>query len=171
MNTDDRDVERYLKLFTFLRLDQIAAAMEEQAQEPARRAAQRLLAREVTATVHGAAAMEESVRASEALFGRRASGGDVDAGPHDTMPSHRISRAQFGGGMSLVDALVLTGLATSKADARRCIAGKGFYVNEAQITDAGHQLTDADLRNSSVLLRKGKRNYIKLVVEPETVSS
>jgi tyrosyl-tRNA synthetase len=171
VNTDDRDVERYLKLFTFLRLDTIAAAMEEQARDPSRRTAQRLLAREVTATVHGVAAAEEAVRASEALFGRKAGGLEGADGLHESAPAHRISRAEFGAGMPLVDALVLTGLATSKADARRGIAGKGFYVNEAQITDVGHQITEGDLRGGFVLLRKGKRNYIKLIVEPETVSS
>jgi tyrosyl-tRNA synthetase len=169
VNADDRDVERYLKLFTFLRLDQIAAAMAEQARDPGRRSAQRLLAREVTATVHGMEAAEQAVRDSEALFGRRTGGADAEALVTEATPSHRISRTEFGGGIPLVDALVLTGLASSKADARRGIAGKGFYVNEAQIEDVGHQITEADLRGnpgeSFVLLRKGKRNYMKLVIE------
>jgi tyrosyl-tRNA synthetase len=174
VNADDRDVQRYLKLFTFLRLDQIAAAMAEHAADPGRRKAQRLLAREVTATVHGVEAAEQAVRASEALFGRRALSVDSDAVKVDSTPAHRITRAQFGAGMSLVEALVLTGLATSKADARRGITGKGYYVNEAQITDVGHQITEADLqareRDSFVLLRKGKRNYVRLIVESEPVS-
>ena len=73
VNTDDRDVERYLKLFTFLRLDQIAAAMAEHGERPGeRRTAQRLLAREVTATVHGVEAAEQAVRTSAALFRRSA---------------------------------------------------------------------------------------------------
>jgi tyrosyl-tRNA synthetase len=171
VNTDDRDVERYLKLFTFLRLDQIAAAVAEHAQDPGRRSAQRLLAREVTATVHGAAAAEEAVRTSEALFSGKSRGLEGAGNLHDAAPAHRMSRAEFGAGMPLIDALVLTGLATSKADARRGIAGKGFYVNEAQISDVGHQITEADLqaaeRESFVLLRKGKKNYIKLVVDSE----
>jgi tyrosyl-tRNA synthetase len=174
VNTDDRDVERYLKLFTFLRLDQIAATVAGHAQDPGRRAAQRLLAREVTATVHGVEATEQAVRTSEALFGRRTPGADAVAHLDESTPSHRISRAQFGAGIPLVEALVLTGLASSKADARRGIAGKGFYVNEAQVTDVGHQITEADLQgregDSFVLLRKGKRNYIKLVVEAEPVT-
>ena len=175
VNTDDRDVERYLKLFTFLRLDQIAAAVAEHARYPGRRTAQRLLAREVTATVHGIEAVEQAVRASETLFGRRTATVGSEAVSVDSTPSHRITRAQFGTGMPLVEVLVLTGLATSKADARRGIAGKGYYVNETQITDVGHQITEADLqgreRDSFVLLRKGKKNYIKLIVETETVSS
>jgi tyrosyl-tRNA synthetase len=174
VNTDDRDVERYLKLFTFLRLDQIVGTMAEHEADPGRRTAQRLLAREVTATVHGVEAAEEAVQASAALFGRKTATGAADATKVDPTPAHRISRAEFGTGMPLVDALVLTGLASSKADARRGIAGKGYYVNEVQITDAGHQLTQADLqerdRDSFVMLRKGKRTYLRLVVEPQKVS-
>jgi tyrosyl-tRNA synthetase len=169
VNTDDRDVERYLKLFTFLRLDQIAAALAEHAAEPGRRTAQRLLAREVTASVHGMAAAEQAVRDSEALFGRRGGGADTEALVTEATPSHRITRTQLGAGLPLVEVLVLTGLASSKADARRGIAGKGFYVNEVQIEDVGHQITEADLRgnpgDSFVLLRKGKRNYMRLVIE------
>ena len=172
VNTDDRDVERYLKLFTFLRLDQIAAAVAEHAADPGRRSAQRLLAREVTATVHGVEAAEQAVQTSAALFGGE---GGRGAELSDATPAHRISRADFGSGIPLVEALVLTGLASSKADARRGIAAKGFYVNETQITDAGHQLTPADIqerdRGSFVMLRKGKKNYLKLVVEAEAVSS
>ena len=174
VNSDDRDVERYLKLFTFLRLDQIATAMAEHATDPGRRIAQRLLAREVSATVHGVEATEQAVQASAALFGKKELGVRVDAELSDSAPSHRISRAEFGAGMSLVEVLVLTGLASSKADARRGIAGKGYYVNEVQIADAGHQLTEADLqerdRDSFVMLRKGKKTYLRLVVEPQKVS-
>ena len=122
VNTDDRDVERYLKLFTFLRLDQIAAAMAEHAADPGRRTAQRLLAREVTATVHGVEAAEQAVQTSEALFG---GDGGRAAELSDATPEHRIvARADFGSGISLVEALVATGLASSKADARRGIEGR-----------------------------------------------
>ncbi len=72
VNTDDRDVERYLKLFTFLPLDRIAAVMAEQARDPGERAAQRALARQVTATVHGEPAAEQAIQTSEALFGKGA---------------------------------------------------------------------------------------------------
>jgi tyrosyl-tRNA synthetase len=170
LNTDDRDVERYLKLFTFLRLDRIAAAMEEHARDPGRRAAQRLLAREVTATVHGDAAAEQAIQTSSALFG----GGDPRSGgmdPHlvDLTPAYQVSRAEFGEGLPLVEILVRTGLASSKADARRGIQGRGFYVNEAPVSDVNYRLEPRDLqrrdRDDFVLLRKGKKNYLRLVVE------
>src|SRR5688572_14466742 len=87
VNTDDRDVERYLKLFTFLRLDQIASAMTEHARDPGRRTAQRLLAREVTATVHGVEAAEQAVHASAALFG-----GELDLEALPEMPTKSVAR-------------------------------------------------------------------------------
>src|SRR6187431_1858480 len=75
VNTDDRDIERYLKLFTFLRLDRIDATLAEHAADPGRRVAQRLLAREVTATVHGEEAAAQAVETAAAMFG--GGGGDL----------------------------------------------------------------------------------------------
>ncbi len=174
VNTDDRDVERYLKLFTFLRLDRIAAAMEEHARDPGKRTAQRLLAREVTATVHGQPAAEQAISASEALFGSGslASGKPGVAGVGDVtqMPERRVSRAGMPGGLQVVDVLVASGLASSKADARRGIQGKGFYLNGAPIEDVDLIIDDASLQGPAdapfMILRKGKRNYVRLVVEP-----
>src|SRR6185295_2612538 len=73
INTHDRDVERYLKLFTFLPLEEIGAALAEHARDPGKRIAQRLLANDVTARVHGPAATAQAVSATTALFG----GGEV----------------------------------------------------------------------------------------------
>ncbi|HEY8257483.1 MAG TPA: tyrosine--tRNA ligase [Gemmatimonadales bacterium] len=165
VNTDDRDVERYLKLFTFLPLERIAAAMDEHTRDPGKRPAQRLLAKEVTATVHGEAAAEEAIQASEALF---SGSSNVEVLPQ--MPERRVSRARMPGGLQVVEVLVASGLATSKADARRGIQGKGFYLNGKPIEDVDLVIDDASLQGPSsepfMILRKGKRNYVRLVVDP-----
>ena len=171
INTDDRDVERYLKLFTFLPLEEIGAALAEHARDPGKRIAQRLLAKDVTTRVHGGAATEEAIKASEALFGRtRTIGVLVDANKVDSTPSWRITQEEFGDGVPLVDVLVRSGLATSKAEARRGIKGRGFYVNEVQVSDVNHRLVLSDLRardrDKFIMLRKGKKNYVRLVLEP-----
>jgi tyrosyl-tRNA synthetase len=162
VNTDDRDVERYLKLFTFLRLDHIAAAMADHAQDPGRRTAQRLLAREVTATVHGMDAAEQAVRASEALFG-----GDLDLGALPEMPTRAVARADVLE-RPILDALLASGLASSKADARRGIEGRGFYLNGHAIERVDATLRPDDLHGPAeepfVILRKGKKNYVRLVL-------
>ena len=165
LNTDDRDVERYLKLFTFLRLERIAATMAEHSADPGRREAQRVLAREVTATVHGPGAADAAIQTSAALFG---GGNELTADAIADMPERRISRADLPDGLPVVEVLVASGLASSKSDARRGIQGKGFYLN-------GHPIDDVELRVGEeafqgppgerfVILRKGKKNYIRLVL-------
>ena len=162
INTDDRDVERYLKLFTFLALDEIAGTMDEHARDPGKRAAQRLLARDVTARVHGEAAAREAVQTSEAIFaGGSAAGLNI--------PERSVSRGELGQ-LSIIDLLVASGLATSKADARRGIKGKGFYLNEEPIETPDLELREEDLQGEPgsrfLMLRKGKKNYVRLVLEP-----
>jgi tyrosyl-tRNA synthetase len=152
LNTDDRDIERYLKLFTFLPLGRIAATMAEHAAEPGRREAQRVLAREVTATVHGDAVAEAAIQTSA------------------DMPERRVSRAQLPDGLPVVEVLVASGLASSKSDARRGIQGKGFYLNGRPIDDVELMIEEDSLQGPPderfVILRKGKKNYVRLVLEP-----
>jgi tyrosyl-tRNA synthetase len=166
LNTDDRDVERYLKLFTFLRLERIAATMAEHSADPGRREAQRVLAREVTATVHGDAAAKAAIQTSAALF----SGGELPAEAIADMPERRVSRAQLPDGLPVVEVLVASGLASSKSDARRGIQGKGFYLNGQPIDDVELRVGDDVFQGPPderfVILRKGKKNYIRLVVVP-----
>jgi tyrosyl-tRNA synthetase len=167
LNTDDRDVERYLKLFTFLRLDRIAEAMAAHAADPSRREAQRVLAREVTATVHGDAAAEAAIQTSAALFGASA---ELSPDALADMPERRVSRAKLPDGLPVVEVLVASGLASSKADARRGIQGKGFYLNGRPIDDVELSLGEEALQGPPeerfVILRKGKKNYVRLVLEP-----
>jgi tyrosyl-tRNA synthetase len=172
LNTDDRDVERYLKLFTFLELDEIARVMAEQTADPARRLGQRRLAAEATALLHGEDEAEKARAASEALFARNS--GPVDArddallviAESSEMPVLTIARAEFGDKTPLADVLVRAALASSKADARRGIQGGGFYVNGEQVDDVSRWLTLDDFAGRDwVLLRKGKKNYVKLVLQ------
>jgi tyrosyl-tRNA synthetase len=167
LNTDDRDVERYLKLFTFLSLEQIAKTMAGHAPDPSRREAQRVLARQVTATVHGDAAAEAAIQTSAALFG--GDGSQVPAEALADMPERRVSRAQLPDGLPVVEVLVASGLATSKADARRGIQGKGFYLNGRPIDDVELRIGEESLQGPPeerfLILRKGKKNYVRLVIE------
>jgi tyrosyl-tRNA synthetase len=165
LNTDDRDAERLLRLFTFLPLDDIARTMARHAADPAGRAAQRLLAQEVTALVHGEPAVERAVAASAAVFGGHQEDADY-AALAETMPNVTATIAELERGLPLADVLVRSGLASSKGEARRGIEGKGFSVNDVVETDVQRRLTRADLRQERfVMLRKGKKNHAMLVVE------
>jgi tyrosyl-tRNA synthetase len=171
INTDDRDVERYLKLFTFLPLDEIARAMREHAGDPGKRVPQRLLAKDVTARVHGPVEAEQAEETSRALFrgGTTAKPAAGEFAATEAAPTVRLSRAQLRS-LSIVDLLVETGLATSKADARRGIQGRGFYLNDEPIETVDLELAEDNLQGPPggrfVMLRKGKRNYVRLVLEP-----
>jgi tyrosyl-tRNA synthetase len=162
VNTDDRDVEQYLKLFTFLRLDQIAATRAEHAADPGRRIAQRLLAREVTATVHGVEAAEQAVQASAALVG-----GALEMEALPVLPTRSVLRGEVVE-RPILEALLASGLASSKADARRGIEGRGFYLNGQAIERVDATLGQEDLHGPAeepfVILRKGKKNYVRLVL-------
>jgi tyrosyl-tRNA synthetase len=165
LNTDDRDVERYLKLFTFLPLEAIDRVLREQSADPARRPAQRKLAEEATALVHGGDEAARAVAASAALF---QSSGDREAldaiAASAEIPALQLDAAELGGAAPLVDLLVRAGLASSKADARRGIQGGGYYVNGEQVSDVNRRLGPDDFGGRDfVLLRKGKKNYVKLV--------
>ncbi len=168
LNSDDRDVERWLCTFTFFPVEEIAAIMAEHARDPGKRIAQRRLAEEMTARIHGADVERVVVDASRILFG----GTDLRAASADALrivtaelPSIRMARSEIEG-LSVVDALVRTGLASSKGDARRGIAGKGFLVNGETIAAAERTLAAADLLHGAfVMLRKGKRNHAAIVVE------
>ncbi len=174
LNSDDRDVERFLKLFTFLELGEIGEVVSQQSADPAGRPGQRRLAWEVTALVHGRNEADKARQASEALF-RRSSGPVAQSASADALlviaestdiPVTMVPRAEFGYKMPLIDILVRAGHASSKADARRSIQGGGIYVNGEQVDDVNRWITSDDFAGRNwVLLRKGKKNFVKLILQ------
>jgi tyrosyl-tRNA synthetase len=168
INQDDRDAERLLLTFSFLAPDAIAEVMVAHRAAPEKRAAQRLLAAEMTARIHGADALAKAESAAAALF----SGGAADAESLRSleMPEVLIDAAEFGEGMPIVEVLVRAKLASSKADARRGIDGRGFYLGGDAITDASARLERGMLEKVDgslvAILRKGKRNYVRFVIKP-----
>jgi tyrosyl-tRNA synthetase len=168
LNSDDRDVERWLKFFTFFPVEEIAALLAEHAKDPGKRLAQRRLAEEMTTRIHGEDVTTSVVDASRILFG----GTDVRAASPamfevlaSEIPTARLPRGELLA-IAAADALVRAGLATSRGDARRGIQGKGFSLNGRPIAAADQALGPDDLlAGRYVLLQKGKRNYALLVAE------
>ncbi len=162
INTDDRDVERLLKVLTFQPLPEIAEVMARQAADPGKREAQRHLAMDLTLRVHGEEVRRGVVQASAILFG----GGDLRDADRVTLATvagevsvRPVARTDLEPGLSLVDALVATGLASSKADARRGLAGRGYSVNGER--EAAERLlrTPDLLTGRYIVLQKGKKHY------------
>jgi tyrosyl-tRNA synthetase len=188
MNTEDEDVERFLKLFTFLELSEIEQILSEHRQDPGARIAQKRLADDVGLRVHGEGPTKRAREAAAALFAKgKGQEGKGQVGIHITIsatgqvtkrlaagvPRHVITSTEFNAGIYLVDALVRTALASSKSDARRGIQAGGYYKNGEKVSGAVDQKLDRkDLEHDDdgteyIILRKGKKTHVALVVTPE----
>ena len=165
LNTDDRDVMPYLKSFTFLDRDTITALEEATRTAPDKREAQRVLAREVTAAVHGADQVARAEHASSLLFAEditRLTTDEVLA-VFDDVPSTELSAdALTGDGIGVVDLVARVQLAPSKAEARRLVQSGGIYVNNRRIADPQARLKHADAIGGRLfIVRKGaKMNHV-----------
>jgi tyrosyl-tRNA synthetase len=159
LNTDDRDVVRYLKCFTFLERDSIEALARATQEKPEAREAQRALAREVTALVHGPDHVAKAERAASVLFAKPGneslSVADVLMAYADA-PSTEVALPSQG--MPLVQLLATIKLAASRSEATRLIKSGGIYVNDVRATDEKAVVSAADAFGGQVIvLRKGKR--------------
>ena len=163
LNTDDADVVARLKVFTFLgreRIDELAAAVEA---APFTRAAQRVLAGEVTTLVHGRAATDAAVAASEALFGQ----GDVAVLGRGALEQalRELPNTTAADGSTVAQLLVDTGLTTSLGESRRAISQGGVYLNNVKVTDEAAQLTVSELPAGMAVLRRGKKTLAGVFIE------
>jgi tyrosyl-tRNA synthetase len=154
LNTTDDDVGDRLKVFTFLPRAEIEQLEQAVAERPAAREAQRRLAWEVTATVHGDAAADAARDASSALFGA----GDLASVDEGTLEAALAELPSADGEPEdPVDALLVrTGLATSLSDGRRAVAQGGVYVNNERVASA--EGPPPRLHSRFAVLRRGKRN-------------
>ena len=163
INTEDADVIKFLRWFTFLDQDTIAALEQEQEQAPHLRPAQRALAAHMTELVHGRPALVSVEQATQALFGQ----GDVRALDEDMLrevfadvPHSRHDKVQLNGvGLSLVDLLATTSLVKSKREAREFLQNGAISVN-GERASLEQRLTSQDLLHSdTILLRRGKKSW------------
>ena len=152
-NVADADVEKCLKLLTFVPMDRIkelssleGAAINE---------AKKVLAFEVTKLVHGEEEAKKAEEASQALF---AGGNDMTNVPTEVIKKEFI-------GKSLIDALVVVKIFPSKAEGKRIIKQGGLTINEEKVTDFMRLLTEEDLKDDGALIKRGKKKFYKLIAE------
>ncbi len=153
-NVNDDDVLKCIRLLTFLPLEQID---EMESWEGSRlNRAKEILAYELTALVHGEEEAKKAEEAAKALFG----GGADDS----NMPSTELCSDDLSDGkLDIMTALVKSGLCASKSEARRNITQGGVSANDVKITDISVSFTEDELKDG-VVLRRGKKNYNKLVL-------
>ncbi len=152
-NVDDADVQKCLALLTFLPMAEVRrlGALKDQEINTAKK----VLAYEVTQLVHGKEEADKAQQAAEALFG--------GAGALDNAPTVNISREMIGS--KLVDVLAAAGIFASKGEGRRLIQGGGLYVADVKVADPEAVLGADVFEGDSVLIRKGKKSYHRLVLE------
>ena len=149
-NIEDESVENVLNLLTFIpteKIHELCSFKDERINE-----AKKIAAYEITKLVHGEEEAKKAEEASNALF--------AGNGNTDNMPSTEITSSE----MSIVDALVLTGLAPSKGQARTLISQGGITLNDKKITDINSKLSQDDFSDGYAIIKKGKKVFHKLII-------
>ena len=152
-NTEDADVEKFLKLFTELPLDEIARLGALKGSEI--NEAKKVLANEATTMVHGAEAAEAAAAGARAAF--------EEGRLSDELPTIEVARGQFEAGLPLATLAADAGLASSRSEARRLAQGGGLRVNDAVETDGQRLLTASDLNAEGIVKLAAGRKKIVLV--------
>ena len=153
-NVADADAVRFMKLFTFMDLDEI-----KEYEDPARNIndAKARLAYEVTKIVHGEEEAEKAKAAAASLF---ASGG---TGNKEGIPSVSVSKADFENGIGVLELFTKSGLTSSNGDARRLVMQGGAEINGKKITDPKAMISLSDAEDGEFLLKAGKKRFMRVI--------
>ena len=172
LNVSDADAEKYIKIFTELSREEVAALVEEQAQNPGARPLQKRLAKEITTMVHSAEEYEAAVEASQILFSNHA--GEtlrkIDEvtllAVMEGVPQFDVPRSAIADGVKLADLLTdIAAVFPSKGEMRKMVQGGGVSINKEKISDAYAPVSaDMLLNDKYILVQRGKKNYFLLRV-------
>ncbi|MBF0698935.1 tyrosine--tRNA ligase [Streptococcus danieliae] len=159
LNVLDDDAVRFLKIFTFLSLEEIAEIEKEFLAAPHKRLAQKVLAKEVVSLVHGPEAYQQALKITESLFSgniQELSVSELMQGLGD-VPNYQVSSEDS---LNLVDILVTAGVSPSKRQAREDVTNGAIYINGERIQDLDYQLDQKDrLEGQLTVIRRGKKKY------------
>ena len=153
-NVQDADVERFLALLTFLPMDEVRrlGALTDTAINEAKR----VLAFEITKTIHGEEEAQKAQDAAQALFGGN--------GGLDNVPTFAVTPAMLAEDSRLTTLLALCGLCASRGEARKMVQSGAVTVGEEKATDIEQRIEETQIGSEGLLLRKGKKNYCRLVL-------
>ncbi|MCM3739388.1 tyrosine--tRNA ligase [Oceanobacillus luteolus] len=158
INTDDRDVVKFLRYFTFLSKEEIEELEKEVETQPEKRVAQKRLAEEMTILVHSKEALQQAIKISDALFSgniKELTVEEIEQGFKD-VPTHQLEKTDIG----LVDLLVQAKISPSKRQAREDIQNGAIYINGERQQDTNYEVTAADrIGDVFTVIRRGKKKY------------
>jgi tyrosyl-tRNA synthetase len=171
LNAADADAPGYLKIFSLKSREEIEGIIAEHEVDPGRRILQKALAEELTARVHDQEALEQSIAASQILFGNsdtaalQALNDDQIQEIFEGVAQGKIAKSEVESGISLLQLLVKCGFMASNGEARRALQENSISVNKSKVNaEAQISLTDC-LNQRYILLQRGKKNYFLLEVE------
>jgi tyrosyl-tRNA synthetase len=156
INTDDRDVERFLALFTLLPMDQVRECGQLTGADL--RKAKEMLAFEATMITHGRAEAAKARETSRNAFG--GTGGSLEA-----IPTTSVEKGRLEEGIAAVELFAETGLCASRGEARRLISQGGGYVNERRLHGVDELITEEHIREGAIILRAGKKRFHRMVLK------
>lgn len=154
-NVDDRDVEKFLLMLTFLPTEEcreLASYKDERINH-----AKEVLAYEITKLVHGEKKADEALETSRALFQK----GSID----ENMPSTEITKEEFQENSGLLGILTKLGLTKSNGEARRLVQQGGISLNDQKVSDTSYSLSEEDLKDGAFIIKKGKKIYHRIIVK------
>ncbi len=148
-NTDDRDVEKFLALLTFLPMEEVRRLGALEGAEINK--AKEVLAFEVTKLIHGEEEAAKAEKAAKSLF----MGGKEEG----SIPFTEFDKSEFEEGIGILDLLTRTGLTKSNSEGRRLVEQNGISIDDVKITDIGKIITLEDFKDGKLMIRKGKKVY------------
>lgn len=158
INQSDEDVIKFLKYFTFLSKEEIDQLEQSKEEAPHKREAQKVLAENVTRFIHGEDALNDAIRISQALFSgdlKSLSAKELKEGFKD-VPQVELSKDTT----NIIDALIETGIGSSKRQAREDVNNGAIYINGERQQDVNYELTDEDkIEGAFTIIRRGKKKY------------
>ena len=173
LNVSDADAAKYIKIFTDLTQEEIAALEEEQAKDPGLRPLQKRLAQEITTMVHSAQDYETAVEASQILFSNKAKDTlhkideDTLLSVFEGVPTFEVSKDKLAGGVALINLLTEEApVFSSKGEMRKLTQGGGVSVNKEKVADPNLNIDSTFLLNGKyILAQRGKKNYYLLIAK------
>ena len=158
-NMPDQDVEKFLLTFTFLPVDECRrlGSMEG----PGINDAKEVLALEATALIHGRNAAEAARETSRSAFGASGS----SAADATAMPVIEVSAAKLADGIAVLELFAMTGLCSSRSEARRLVQQGGARINDVQITDVDRTIDSTWVKDGQLILRAGKKRFFRVTVQ------
>ncbi|MEI6093210.1 MAG: tyrosine--tRNA ligase [bacterium] len=155
INIDDRDVNKFFQCYTYMEKDEIEKLFN---QNQDIRKLKEILAIEATKILHGEKEALAAQSSSKALFGG-------DGSMLEGVPTFELGSKELSNGILILDLIVMSGLSSSKSEARRLIQGGGAYINDEKIEAFDRNVSKEDVKKDIIMLRSGKKKYLKIMVK------